>query len=57
MKKEMTLVFLFATVVVAYSQRIPPPGLPRVPIDSNVAILLGIGIAYGIKKIFDYTRK
>ena len=54
----IVLISVFCTLPKVSSAQIdPPPNPVDVPIDGGLSILIGAGVAYGIKKVRDERKK
>ena len=52
----LTLALLASPMAVNYLLAQPPPP-ESIPIDGGASILIGAGVAYGVKKIYDRRKK
>ena len=52
----MRNLFLIITITLIPSVIMAQPNLPGVPVDGGLSILLGAGVAYGAKKVFDKQK-
>jgi hypothetical protein len=51
----------FATIVLGFITtglfaQIGPPPPPSAPLDGGAGVLLAVGVAYGVKKLYDSKR-
>ena len=52
----MRNLFLIITITLIPSALIAQPYMPATPVDGGLSILLGAGVAYGAKKVFDKQK-
>ena len=51
------VVLCFLLPANTHAQVLPPPDTTDTPIDGGVSILIGAGVAYGIKKVKSHRKK
>jgi len=62
-KNVFASILVFFVGFMALAQELPPPEAmgppvgPGLPIDSNIVILLVVGLGYGVYKSYQYSRR